>query len=149
MILPAQLNQNEGLAGDRRKGRRYSIQMELRWRLIRRRKLLSSGGGCTIDLSSAGIMFDAGRPLPAGLDVELSIAWPVLLNDKSPMQLSVSGRIVRSSRNIVAMRMVQHEFRTVAVVHDSRRGLTAVVKPPVIPLAGRVPRIVEEFFVDR
>ena len=122
--------------------------MELRWRLIRRRKLLSSGGGCTLDLSSAGIMFDAGRPLPAGLDVELSIAWPVLLNDKSPMQLSVSGRIVRSHGNFVALRMVQHEFRTVAVVHDSRRGLAAVVKPPVVSLAGRVPRMVEAQLVD-
>ena len=148
MILAAQLSQNEGIAGDRRQGRRYSIQMELRWRLIRRRKLLNSGGGCTVDLSSAGIMFDAGRPLPAGLDVELSIAWPVLLNDKSPMQLAVSGRIIRSHGNIVAIRMVQHEFRTVAAPHDNRRGITAVAKPPVVSLAGRVPRMVEPQLVD-
>jgi len=86
-------------------------------------------------------MFDAGRPLPAGLDVELSIAWPVLLNDKSPMQLVVSGRIVRCIGNHVAFRMVQHEFRTVAVPHDARRGLTAVIRPPAVPV--KFPRAVE------
>src|ERR1043165_3115619 len=124
MILATpQLIQNEGIAGDRRKGRRYSIQMDLRWKLIRRRKLLLSGVGHTSDLSSNGIMFNAGRPLPEGLDVELSIAWPILLNDESPMQLAVSGRIVRCNGNQVALRMVQHEFRTVAVPLDSRRGI--------------------------
>jgi hypothetical protein len=82
-------------------------------------------------------MFDAGRPLPAGLDIELSIAWPVLLNDKSPMQLVVSGRIVRCNGNQVSFRMVQHEFRTVAVPHDTRRGLAAVIRPPAVPLSGR------------
>jgi len=86
-------------------------------------------------------MFDAGRPLPAGLDVELSIAWPVLLNDKSPMQLVVSGRIVRCIGNHVAFRMVQHEFRTVAVPHDARRSLTAVIRPPAVPV--KLPRAVE------
>jgi hypothetical protein len=88
--------------------------MRLRWKLIRRRKLLASGGGYTVDLSSAGIRFDAGRPLPIGLDVQLSIAWPFLLNDESPMQLVVSGRIVRGDGNHVALRAVQHEFHTVA-----------------------------------
>jgi len=142
MLLAApQLNENEGIAGDRRQGRRYAIHMELRWRLIRRRKLLSSGSGHTIDLSSAGIMFDAGRALPAGLDVELSVAWPVLLNDKSPMQLVVSGRIVRCNGNHVAFRMVQHEFRTVAVPHDTRRGLTAVIRPPAVPLPARTSKV--------
>src|SRR5438552_2416833 len=150
MLLAApQLNENEGIAGDRREGRRYSIQMDLRWRLIRRRKLLSSGSGSTVDLSSAGILFDAGRPLPAGLDVELSIAWPVLLNDKSPMQLVVSGRIVRSNGNHVAFRMVQHEFRTVATPHDPRRGLVAIVKPATVPFVTKTVRIMETQPGDR
>src|SRR5438552_18939289 len=150
MLLAApQLNENEGIAGDRREGRRYSIQMDLRWRLIRRRKLLSSGSGSTVDLSSAGILFDAGRPLPAGLDVELSIAWPVLLNDKSPMQLVVTGRIIRCNANHVAFRMVQHEFRTVAAPHDLRRGLAAVIRPTAVPFAGKAPRVLETQPIDR
>jgi hypothetical protein len=94
-------------------------------------------------------MFDAGRPLPAGLDVELSIAWPVLLNDKSPMQLVVSGRIVRCNGNTVAFRMVQHEFRTVATP-DARRGLSAVVRQPAVPFVTKPsPRLMETNSMDR
>jgi hypothetical protein len=44
--------------------------------------------------------------------VELSIAWPALLHNIAPMQLVVSGRIVRAEGARAAVRMVQHEFRT-------------------------------------
>jgi len=142
ILAPPQLEQNEQLAGNRRLGKRYAVQLPLLWKLIRRRKLLMSGAGDTIDLSSTGIMFDAGRPLPSGLDVELSITWPVLLNDESPMQLAVSGRIVRCNGNTVALRIVQHEFRTVATLNDSRL-ISVILRPPVVSLAGRVPSMVE------
>jgi hypothetical protein len=50
--------------------------------------------------------------LPEGFDVELAIFWPVLLHNVAPMQLVVHGRIVRSKGGQIAVRMVQHEFRT-------------------------------------
>src|SRR5512143_1587303 len=62
----------QGINGDRRYDRRYGITLEVRWKLVRRRKVLESGVGTTVDLSSGGILFDAGRPLPVGLNVELS-----------------------------------------------------------------------------
>lgn len=107
-----QTKQHQGIAGDRRDDRRYQIRLDLRWRLVRRRKILHSGDGQTLDLSSGGLLMDAGRPLPAGLSVELSIAWPVLLNDVAPLQLAITGRIVRSAGTRVAIRIMQHEFRT-------------------------------------
>ena len=58
-----------------------------RWNVVRRRKVTESGTGRTLDLSSGGILFDAGRPLTPGMGVEISIAWPALLNDVAPMQL--------------------------------------------------------------
>ena len=67
------------IAGDRRRDKRYELQLDVRWKLIRRRRLLESGEGRTLDVSSGGILFDAGRPLPAGLNVELSVTWPVML----------------------------------------------------------------------
>ncbi len=74
--------------------------------------MLDSGTGRTIDLSSGGILFDAGRHLPAGLNVELSISWPALLHSVAPMQLAVSARIVRAEGTRVSVRITHHEFRT-------------------------------------
>jgi hypothetical protein len=81
----------DAISGERRQHRRYLLEMELRWKLIRRRRVLETGIGHTIDLSSGGILFNAGRPLPAGHNVELSISWPVLLNDAVPLQLAAKG----------------------------------------------------------
>jgi hypothetical protein len=102
----------DSINGDRRQDRRYSIHLDLRWKLIRRRRVLDSGVGKTVDLSSGGILFDPGRALPVGLNVELAISWPVLLRNEAPMQLIVSGRIVRVGQNLIAVAMAQHEFRT-------------------------------------
>src|ERR1700758_240270 len=97
MARSEEVNEIETIGGDRRFDRRYQLQLEVRWKLIRRRKVQDAGTGRTIDLSSGGILFDASRPLPAGLNVELNISWPVLLHNVAPMQLVVSGRVVRSS----------------------------------------------------
>ncbi len=107
------------ISGERRGNRRYRIGLELRWSLVRRRKVLESGTGRTLDLSSGGILFDAGRQLPAGVGVEISIAWPALLHDVAPMQLVVSGRIVRAEGFHAAVHVNQHEFRTAATDQHS------------------------------
>src|SRR5690348_4094691 len=85
------------IAGDRRQDRRYQLHLEVKWKLIRRRRVLDTGTGQTLDVSSGGMLFDAGRHLPEGLNVELSISWPVLLHNVAPMQLVASGKIVRSN----------------------------------------------------
>jgi hypothetical protein len=100
------------IAGDRRSDRRYDIALDLRWKVIRRRRVLDAGTGTTLDLSSGGILFETDRQLPTGLNVELSISWPVLLHNVAPLQLVVTGRIVRASGRRTAIRMMQHEFRT-------------------------------------
>jgi len=128
----------EGIAEDRRQDRRYEINLELRWKLIRRRKIRDSGVGRTIDLSSGGIFFDAQRPLPVGLNVELSIAWPILLHNSSPLQLLVSGKIVRVSGTRVGVRMTQHEFHTAGLPAGEREGMPPKNRTPG-PLLSRTP----------
>src|ERR1041384_1793672 len=100
------------ISGDRRQDRRYQLRLDLKWKLIRRRRVLDTGIGQTIDLSSGGIMFDAGRTLPDGLNVELSLTWPVLLHNVAQMQLVIFGKIKRSAGRMIAIQTVQHEFRT-------------------------------------
>jgi hypothetical protein len=119
-----------GINGDRRHDRRYGINLDLRWKLIRRRRVLESGVGRTVDLSSGGILFDPGRQLPVGLNVELAISWPVLLRNVAPMQLIVSGRIVRVSQNLTAVAMTQHEFRTAGVPAGERGAHGSAVRTP-------------------
>ena len=123
-------HEQEGISGDRRIDKRYQLQLDLKWKLIRRRKVQDTGSGQTIDVSSGGILFDASRPMPVGLNVELSIAWPVLLHNVAPMQLVVSGRIIRSVGSQVAIRITQHEFRTVGVPADHRQVLANANRTP-------------------
>jgi hypothetical protein len=115
----------EGIAGDRRSDRRYDITLELRWKLIRRRRVLDTGTGTTLDLSSGGILFESERQLPAGGSIELSISWPVMLNNVAPLQLVVTGRVVRAAGRRAAIRMVQHEFRTQRTTTDNRSAMMA------------------------
>jgi hypothetical protein len=137
MVWRERSTETQTVAGDRRGDRRYEIRLDTRWRLVRRRKVLDSGSGRTVDFSSGGVLFEAGRQLPFGLNVELSVAWPVLLHNAAPLQLVVHGRIVRSNGNHTAIRMVQHEFRTAGVAAD-RRGVpaTATRAPVAFPNLG-------------
>jgi hypothetical protein len=119
-VLGAQPRSNSEISGDRREDRRYALLLAVRWKLIRRRRVLDSGVGQTIDLSSGGILFSAGREMPEGLNVELSITWPVMLHQIAPLQLVAAGRIVRSYTPHVAIQMTTHEFRTVGAPVDPR-----------------------------
>jgi hypothetical protein len=115
-IEPIRMSWSEQDA-ERRIDHRYNISLDLRWELVHRRKVIASGTGRTLDLSRGGILFDAGQRLPVDLAIELTIAWPTLHNLRK-MRLLVSGRIVRTSGTQVAIRMSQHEFRTVGTSRD-------------------------------
>ena len=123
---------NEGglelISGERRRDRRYEIRLDMRWKLVRRRRVLDSGEGRTLDVSSGGISFETEKQLPLGAPVELSISWPVLLHNVAPLQLSVVGRVVRSHGGVTAIQMSQHEFRTLAASAGSGRAFAAVAR---------------------
>jgi len=126
------------ISGDRRQDKRYELELELRWKLIRRRRVLDSGEGRTVDLSSGGILFEPGRPLPVGLNVELSITWPVMLHNVAPLQLVVYGKTVRSGGRRTAIRMVQHEFRTAGAMAERRLAMPGGGSRPALPFFSRV-----------
>ena len=132
-----QFKGTEGIAGDRRDDRRYDIQLDLRWKLIRRKRVLETGTGRTLDLSSGGILFETDRPLPVGLNVELSVAWPVMLHNVASMQLVISGRIVRAAGQRTAIQMTQHEFRTMGVPTEHRNVLAIASRTPVTLLSNQ------------
>jgi hypothetical protein len=132
-----ELQEADIICGERRSDRRYGMELQLRWKLVRRRRAIETGSGRTIDMSSGGILFDAGNDLPAGLNVELSISWPMRLHNGAPMQLIVTGRIVRSANGGVAIRTVTHEFRTMGVPAAHRELGANGAKTPGMPVQMR------------
>jgi hypothetical protein len=90
------------------------MQRELRYRLLEAEATVSSGVGRTMDISSNGVLFMAEHALRAGALVELSISWPVLLNEDTPVRLTTFGRVIRSSGFATACTIDKYDFRTQA-----------------------------------
>ncbi len=67
-----------------------------------------------MDMSSSGVAFLGQHPARPGQLIELSISWPVLLNDTCPMRLIVFGRVVRCMGFRTACTVDKYEFRTQA-----------------------------------
>jgi hypothetical protein len=108
---------------ERRSKLRFAINRELRYKLLENEKIIATGRGETVDMSSGGVAFRTDMALNAGDYIELSISWPALLDDTCPMRLVVYGRITRQSGSLIASTVEKWEFRT-----GSRR------VTPVIPM---------------
>jgi hypothetical protein len=97
---------------ERRVRLRYAVELDLRYKLTWRQQVLHEGSGKTCNFSRSGIFFRADQALPKGLAVELSIDWPVLLDGVCPLQLRISGKVLRSSAAGTAVKILRHQFRT-------------------------------------
>lgn len=117
----------QDLALERRKKIRFPIMRELRYKVLEGDTIVEFGLGTTLDMASGGVAFLNNKPLREGSFIELSISWPVLLEDSCPMRLIVFGRVVRSSERETVCSVDKYEFRTqarvlrqmVPVRHDS------------------------------
>jgi hypothetical protein len=99
---------------ERREKVRFGMGRDLRFKLVEQSNVVEMGTGQTLNLSSGGVSFTATRPLRIGAYVELSISWPVLLNNTCPIRLIVFGRILRNDSGKMACTIERHEFRTQA-----------------------------------
>jgi hypothetical protein len=99
---------------ERRSKRRFIMEREIRYRVLDQEQIIAVGSGKTFNLSSSGVAFATEQELPAGAFIELSIAWPALLENRCPLQLIGFGRILRSTAGYIASTIEQYEFRTLA-----------------------------------
>jgi len=106
-------------AVDRRKKARFPMSRELRFKVLENDAIVASGTGNTIDMGSGGICFYTNTLLRDGAFIEVSVSWPVTLEDATPMRLIAFGRVVRSSGMVSACTIDKYEFRTQARVTRS------------------------------
>jgi hypothetical protein len=97
---------------DRRTKRRFQIDQEVRYKMLYGQRIAETGVGRTVNVSSGGLWFTTENTLTAGMPVELSMSWPVLLHDSCPMKLMIYGCVVRSSDKGAAVVIERYEFRT-------------------------------------
>jgi hypothetical protein len=109
-------------ADNRRQKSRFPIHRELRYKLLQDGRIMEAGLGQTVNLGSGGVAFAPDRELAAGGFVELSISWPVLLENGTPMRLVVFGRVLRSGDGVSACTVDKYEFRTQSRASQSNTG---------------------------
>jgi len=102
----------KGLSSDSRSSVRVPIDLEVRYRVVRRRRPVENGSGRTIDISSSGLSFAANTPLSIGQTLDVYIDWPVLLDGGVQLQIVTSGVVVRTTGAVTAIRIQRHDFRT-------------------------------------
>ena len=99
---------------DRRRKMRFPIERDLRYKIAENGVVIASGIGKTLNIGSGGVSFQAEQQLTPGAFVELSVSWPALLGDDTPMRLIVFGRILRCTGLKTACTIDKYEFRTQA-----------------------------------
>ncbi|MGA3040587.1 MAG: PilZ domain-containing protein [Bryobacteraceae bacterium] len=98
---------------ERRSAIRFGIEQDVLYKILDHRAAVpESGAGKTVDISSAGVLFETGQRLRSGKRVELSVNWPAQLESGCPLKFVAVGRVVRAEETRAAMRIEQYEFRT-------------------------------------
>jgi hypothetical protein len=96
---------------DRRTTGRYPLQLEVYYRLRKKRRLVGEGSGKTVNISSRGLLLAlSGKMCPKGAAAELSIQWPVARWPSRRQWLNVVGEVLRTDAHGVAVRIVRHDF---------------------------------------
>ncbi|HUE00013.1 MAG TPA: hypothetical protein VMR62_10590 [Bryobacteraceae bacterium] len=101
---------------ERRAKKRFVMEREIRYRVLEQDRIIAVGSGKTVNLSSNGVAFVTVEELPVAAFIEVSIAWPALLENRCPLQLIGFGRVLRSDMGTIACTIEQYEFRTLARV---------------------------------
>ncbi len=100
---------------ERRTSVRFPLTLDVRYSVLHRNGPIETGSGQLIDVSSSGLRFTAQAHIEPGLKLDIAINWPVLLDGRIQLQLTVSGVVVRSSGTEISMRIQRHDFRTRSV----------------------------------
>jgi hypothetical protein len=96
---------------DRRSAVRLPIEQDVLYKVLAR-NTIEVGLGKTVNMSSNGVLFTTERPLAVGQRLEVTVNWPMLLDNKCALKLVTTGRVVRSESGVAAIAIERYEFRT-------------------------------------
>lgn len=65
----------------------------------------------TTDISSGGAFLKTETILPVGKPIQVLIDWPALLDQRCPLRLVITGKILRSDKTGTAVGIIRYEFR--------------------------------------
>jgi len=68
------------------------------------------GEGVTLNISSGGALVRIAQRLPIGKRIQLSVDWPVKLDNRIPLRFVVKGTVLRSTAEFTAVAIVRHEY---------------------------------------
>jgi hypothetical protein len=100
------------IGGDRRIGRRYELELGVRFHYTSADRVLHVGRGVTAELSSYSVLLRTEEPPPAGVQLEMWIDWPFLLQGVCPLEVVVKGRVLQVSTRGTVVENESYEFRT-------------------------------------
>ena len=110
---------------ERRAKQRFRIDQEVRYKMLYGRRIAETGVGRTSNISSSGVWLTTETMLSSGTPVELSMHWPLLLNETCPMKLMIYGCVVRSNERGAAIAIERYEFRTQGSLPAQRGAIAA------------------------
>lgn len=93
-------------ARERRRHQRFPINVGSRYLLDGTR-----GHATTVNISSGGVLLATKEILPVGRAVQVWIDWPALLDDRCPLRLVITGRILRSTHRGTVVAITRYSFR--------------------------------------
>jgi len=110
----------ELMAHDRRTTKRYDLHLTVHYRISQKGVIARWGTGTTREMSTSGLSFRTRKPLPIGSHVEMIVDWPAKYADHNPIDLQLTGFIVRSDGNRTAVRVTSRRFRVNTHIEDYR-----------------------------
>ena len=96
---------------ERRSKTRYPLQLSVRYRTLLKNVDIS-GVGRTLNVSSAGLLIASVHELGPGTRLELTLDWPWLLDETTPLQLVTQAKVVRRDHAGFAVALQRYQFRT-------------------------------------
>ncbi len=102
---------NTHFALERRSKARFPVQLSVRYHTVSSGPALV-GVGETVNISSGGLLIASNATLHKGARLQVTVDWPLLLHETTPLQLIVSCHVTRCQPQEFAVKLEQYQFRT-------------------------------------
>ena len=114
----------------------YPIQAEVEYVLRRGRRVIETGRGQTIKLSGNEVVLEAARPLPSGMAIQVTVAWPGPLGKSGELRIRIAGRTGESQGNRAVVHIDHYDFEARSAASGKPlKASNAVNVPHAAPLA--------------